>query len=127
MVVFPAATLHPSLPPLVSVHPKFPGKDFILVAPTNSPSLVERTMDQSLPDAITLEYALNPRIRISYTKFRKITFLTPDELKGRTANSLFEASFIVRNAPSFPTRTGTWWMCRSHGAPGPMSGVRRPF
>lgn len=59
-------------------------------------------MDSSLPDAIQLEYALNPQIQITFTKFKKIIFRSPPELRGRTVNNLFEASFVVRNAPSFP-------------------------
>lgn len=59
-------------------------------------------MDHSLPDAIHIQYALNPAIRATYTKNKKITFTSPDEMKGRVANNIFEASFLVRNVPSFP-------------------------
>jgi hypothetical protein len=58
-------------------------------------------MDQSLPDSIRIQYALNPSIQATYTKHKKITFTSPDELKGRVANNIFEASYIIRNVPSF--------------------------
>lgn len=61
-----------------------------------------KVMEHSLPDCIHLQYALNPAIRATYTKNKKITFTSPDELKGRVAKNIFEASFIVRNVPSFP-------------------------
>lgn len=59
-------------------------------------------MEHSLPDCIHIQYSLNPAIRATYTKNKKITFTSPEELKGRVAKNIFEASFIVRNVPSFP-------------------------
>lgn len=59
-------------------------------------------MDQSIPDHITIRYALNPNITATYNKYQRITFTSPDELKGRVVGSIFGASYVVRNAPSFP-------------------------
>jgi hypothetical protein len=59
-------------------------------------------MSHYIPDSIPIQYALNPQIKAVYTKYKKITFISPEELKGRVVNNLFEASFVVRNVPSFP-------------------------
>jgi hypothetical protein len=56
----------------------------------------------SLPESIDLQYSLNPQIKATYFKSRKIIFTSPEELKGRTVKNIFEASFVIRNAPSFP-------------------------
>lgn len=56
----------------------------------------------SLPESIDIQYTLNPQIKATYFKTKKIIFTSPEELKGRTVKTIFEASFAIRNAPSFP-------------------------
>ena len=55
-----------------------------------------------MPDSIDIQYSLNSQIKATYYKTRKIVFTSPEELKDRVVKNIFEASFVVRNAPSFP-------------------------
>ncbi len=63
---------------------------------------VDRLHTMSLPESIDIQYALNPQIKATYFKTKKIVFTSPEELKGRTVKTIFDASFVIRNAPSFP-------------------------
>lgn len=57
---------------------------------------------QPLPDCIHLRFSLIPVITAEYTKNKKITFTGPPELCGVVVGNIFEASFAVRNTPTFP-------------------------
>ena len=59
-------------------------------------------MNESIPDYINIEFVLNPQIKATYFKSKKIVFREPEDLKGRTVKNIFEASYVVRNRPSFP-------------------------
>ena len=59
-------------------------------------------MDQSLPDSIQIRRISNVEISAVFHKNKKIVFTSPEELKGKTVNSMYDADHVIDNDLDFP-------------------------